>query len=114
MDFDLPMLLDEDVELIDNILPGVDAGLDSGIITQEDQVILQQAEDPAAYNTTTSCLTAEQGTPGSAISVTQDHSWAASIIFPPLPFDGHQALHEGHDDDDDDDAGPILYDIDLW
>jgi hypothetical protein len=112
VDFNLPMLLDEDVELIDNISPDVVDGLDSGIIKQEDRVILQQAEDPAAYTTTASCLTAEQGTPGSAISVTQDHSWADSIIFPPLPCDDHQGLHDEHDDDDD--ASPVLYDIDLW
>jgi hypothetical protein len=115
-DFDLPMLLDEDVEVIDNISPGaVSAGPDSGIMKQEDQaIILQPEEDPAACSTTvTSCYTAEQATPGSAISIDQDHSWADSIIFPPLPYDDHHALHA--DEHDAGDLDPILYnDIDLW
>jgi hypothetical protein len=107
------MLLDEDMELVDNILPGAvaPADLDSGIIKQQDQaVIVAQPEENPAACTTTSCLTAEQATPDSAIS-TQDYSWANSIIFPPLPQDDHHTLHDEHDDDD---AGPILYDIDLW
>jgi hypothetical protein len=113
------MLLDEDVELIDNISPGVAAaGLEwSGIIKQEDQVILQQAEDPAAYTTATSCSTAEEAT-ASAISTDQDqYSWADGINFPPLSYDDNHALHYEHDVDADDAgnlAGPILYDIDLW
>jgi hypothetical protein len=109
------MLLDEDAELVDNILPGAVApdGVDSGIMKQQDQdVIVAQPEESPAACSTTSCLTADsQATPDPAISIDQDYSWANSIIFPPLPDDDRHALHDVHDDDD---AGPILYDIDLW